>query len=151
MDKKDIKIVQLLLDDGRMKLKAIAKKLGLPITTVYNRIKKLEKKKLIRVRAELDWKKIGYGIEAYIFIDIDTSSKRVNQEKLATDLAKLPGVLEVSVVTGSRDMVLRTVAKDIDEMSELILKKLRDFDGVASTETLVIMKNKEGNPAKMLR
>lgn len=150
MDKKDIKIVQLLLEDGRMKLKAIAKKLSLPITTVYNRINKLKKEKIINIRAELDWKKIRYGIEAYILIDIDTSSKRVNQEKLATDLSKLQGVLEVSVVTGSRDMVLRAVAKNIDELGDLILKKLRDFDGVASTETLILMKNKRGNLVKML-
>ncbi|MBR9681770.1 MAG: Lrp/AsnC family transcriptional regulator [Candidatus Altiarchaeota archaeon] len=151
MDKKDVKIVQLLLVDGRIKLKAIAKKLGLPITTVYNRLKRLEKEGVMKIRAILDWKKIGYGIEAYIFINIDTASKRVNQEKLSFELAKLPGVLSVSVVTGSRDMVVRAVARDMDELSELILRKLRDFDGVASTETLVVLKHQEADMVKLIR
>ncbi len=151
MDKKDIKIIQLLLGDGRMKLKAMAKKLGLPITTVYNRLNALEKKGIVRIKAVPDHKKMGYGVEVYVLVNIDTSSKRVNQEKLSAELAKLPGVLNVAVVTGSRDMIVRAVAKDMDELSGLILKRLRDFDGVASTETLVVLKNQEAGPAKLLR
>jgi len=151
MDAQNKKIVGLLWKDGRMKLKDISKKVNLPVTTVFNRLKKMQDTGLVRVRAEVDWKQLGYGLEAFVFLNVDTSSRRVNQEKLAQDLARAPGVLEASVVTGSKDLILRVVSKDMDELSDLVLKKLRDFDGVASTETLVIMKKAEADRSLFMR
>ena len=43
IDDKDKKILMLLQDDGRIQLKAIAKKIGLSIDSVHKRIKEMQK------------------------------------------------------------------------------------------------------------
>ena len=150
MDPKDRSIVQLLLEDGRMKLKTIAKRTGMPITTVHNRLRGLIKRGDLLIRAAPNWKQVGYGVEAILLVNVDTANRRVDQERLARRVAGVPGVLSASVVTGSKDLVVRAVTRDIDELRELVLKKLRGFDGVASTETLVVLKQEESEPSRML-
>ena len=150
MDEKDRLIVKELLKDGRMKIKKIAADLGIPITTVHSRLKNLIKEGIIEVKAKVNKRKMGYGIGAYILVNLDTSSKNVDQEKLMKEISGMKGVEEAAVVTGTTDLVVKAYAKDIDELSDLVLKKLRGKDGVSSTQTLVILKEAKGMEEKFL-
>ena len=150
MDEKNKEILKILVKNGRAKIKEIAKKVELPITTVYNRMLKMQSQGIFHVSADIDRKKLGYSIDAYILVNIDTSIKGIDQEKLAHKITALPHVLRTSVVTGSKDMVVRVTAKGIEELSDLILKEIRKFDGVAGTETLVVMKESEASEAKLV-
>ena len=140
MDKKDKKIIEILMKDGRTKLNKISKEVNLPITTVFNRLKKLQSEEIIDISANLNRKKLGYDIELYILISIDTSTREVDQEKLAKKLVSMKNILEASIVTGSKDIVVKATTRNIDEMRNLILKELRGMTGVARSESLVIMK-----------
>jgi len=140
MDEKDRGILKELIADGRVSLKKIARELGLPVTTVFNRVKKMQDTGILRVTAELDRKKLGYGMDFYVLASVDTSTMGIDQEKLARKLVALPGVLSAAVITGSRDLLIKATARDIDELSELVLKHIRGVEGISSTETLVVMK-----------
>ena len=48
IDQKDIQIIEILKSNARLTTKDIAKKVKLPITTVHNRIKKLEINNIIK-------------------------------------------------------------------------------------------------------
>ncbi|MBR9679475.1 MAG: Lrp/AsnC family transcriptional regulator [Candidatus Altiarchaeota archaeon] len=150
MDDKDKKIIGHLMDNGRVKLAFISKKVGLPITTVHNRLKRLVSQGIIAIRAEPDRKKLGYGLESYVLVNIDSSSKNIDQTKTAEKIAKIKGVIDVVIVTGSKDMILRISSKDIADLKETVLKHLRDIEGVASTETLVVLDEMHGDKKKLL-
>ena len=150
MDKKNKEILKILVKDGRAKIKEIAKKVELPITTVYNRMIKMQDQGVFKVSAKISRKKLGYVIDAYILVNIDTSIKGIDQEKLAHKITALPHVLMTSVVTGSKDMIVRVTAKSIEDLSNLILKEIRKFEGVAGTETLVVMKESKSSEASSM-
>ena len=132
------------------KIKEIARKVELPITTVYNRMLKMQDRGVFRVSADINRKKLGYSIDAYILVNIDTSIKGIDQEKLAQKITALPNVLRTSVVTGSKDMIVSVTSKSIEELSNLILKEIRKFEGVAGTETLVVMKESRASEEKLV-
>ena len=54
MDERDRRILEVLVDEGDAKLTKIARKTGLPVTTVYTRIKKLKEEGILRIRGEID-------------------------------------------------------------------------------------------------
>ena len=89
MDSRDKQILQALIGDGRVSLKTLARKMDVPITTVFNRMKRMEDGRLFKITAELDRKKLGYGMDFYILGSVDTSSAEVNQEKLAKKVAAM--------------------------------------------------------------
>jgi Lrp/AsnC family transcriptional regulator, leucine-responsive regulatory protein len=150
VDARDKRILRMLIGDGRVSLKKVARKMELPVTTVFNRMKKMEDAGIFRTTADLDRKKLGYGMDFYILGTVDTSSAEVDQEKMARKLAAMPGVLSAAVMTGSRDILIHATARDIDELSDMVLKKIRGIGGVAATETMVVMKEFTGRRDKLL-
>ena len=114
----------------------------MPITTVHNRIKKLEKEKIIKKYTILpDYKKLGKGILSYILVSVMymlPNGEKISQENLAKEIKKL-GAEEVSIVTGGTDIIVKVRVKDVDELNEFVIKKLRSVDGVDKTQTLIVL------------
>lgn len=150
MDNKDKQILKALIGDGRVSLKKVAREMDLPVTTVFNRMKKMEDDGLFRVGAELNRKKLGYGMDFYILGSVNTSSAEVDQEELVRKVAGLKGVISAAVITGSKDLIIHATARDIDELSDMVLKQIRGIGGVAATETMVVMKEFTGRKDKLL-
>jgi len=143
MDEKDREILKELMADGKAKIKKIAKKLCLPMSTVHHRILRMEKEGLIKRYAAIpDYRKIGLPILAYVFVNIDYS-KITSQEEAAHEIKKIPNVMEVDIVSGEIDIVAQVRTKDIDELSDVVIKKMRNIKGVAKTVTSIVMKNIE--------
>ena len=140
LDEKDREIMEALMADGKAKIKVISRKLGLPMSTVHHRILKMEKEGVIaRYAAIPDYRKIGLPIAAYIFVNVDYS-KIDSQEDVAKEIKKLPNVLDVSIVSGEIDIIVKIRAKDVDDLGESVIKKLRTIKGIAKTITAVAMK-----------
>jgi len=69
LDKTDLKIIEALKTNAKQTTSQISKKFNIPITTVHNRIKKLEKNGVIKTYSPvLDYHKLGkfiYAISNY--------------------------------------------------------------------------------------
>ena len=75
LDNKDLKILEVLKVNSRLSTQKIAKKTLIPITTVHNRMKKLEKEGIIKgYTVILDYKKLGKPILSFILISVVYSS-----------------------------------------------------------------------------
>ncbi len=144
VDNKDILILDTLKENAKASIAKVAKKTGLPPTTVHNRVKKLEKEKIIKkYTIEVDNKRIGKEIAAFVAMTADYSLlKRENksQFQLAKEIGKLPDIEEISLVTGGTDIIAKIRVKDIEELNKYITKELRNIDGVEKTQTMVILK-----------
>jgi DNA-binding Lrp family transcriptional regulator len=143
IDEKDLMILDVLEEHGEYTVRKIARKTRLAPTTVHARIKKLRKMKVIkRYTIDVDRKKLGLMVGAYILVSADLKhlkQKHRSQYDLAKEIEKLPGVRSVHIVTGVSDIVVRVRVKDMEEFDKLLLSKLQMLEGVANTQTMIIM------------
>jgi len=140
MDEKDERIIEVLKENSKLSTQQISKRTSIPITTVHHRIKKLEKDGIIKnYTVVLDNKKIGKAISAYILIVVDYRYTKQSQSEMAKKLKSKDAVEEVSIVTGSVDMIAKIRVKDIDELNNFVIEHLRMLNGIEKTETLVIL------------
>tara|TARA_Y100000310_G_scaffold90046_1_gene87297 strand:- start:676 stop:1119 length:444 start_codon:yes stop_codon:yes gene_type:complete len=143
IDEKDLKVLDILKYNSKLSTKQISKKLRIPITTIHNRIKKLEKVGVIKgYTVVLDYKKLNKNIMAYILVTITyvlPDGRKVSQENVAKEI-KSVGAEDVMIVTGATDILIKVRAKDIDGLNNFIISKLRNVDGVDKTQTLIVLK-----------
>ena len=143
IDEKDITILYILEKHAEYTVRQIAKKSLLAPTTVHARIKKLKKLGVIkRYTIEIDKKKIGKKIGAYVMISVDLKSlkeKNKTQYDLYEEIKKLPGVERVNIVTGGTDLIARIRVTDIEEFDKVLMEKIQLLEGVSKTQTMVIM------------
>lgn len=137
LDAKDEKILHELMKDGRMSVVEIAGRLDVPRATVQERVKKMVESGVIRRFAAIpDYTKIGERVVAYVFVAF-RSEGGLSQRELAEDVSKLPGVFEVSVISGEWDMILKVRAGSVEEIGRLVVDRLRAMRGIEKTETCV--------------
>lgn len=143
MDEKDEKILKLLRENSKLTSQQISKKTLMPITTIHNRIKKLEKEGIIEgYTVKLNNKKIGKAISAYIQITVDyrlLKEKKMSQHELARKLKQNEFVEEAAMVTGGTDIIIKVRVKNVDELDNFVTKYLRNIEGIEKTQTLLIL------------
>jgi len=103
LDLKDRKILYQLLLDSRQSLKSIGKKTGLSKESVYYRIKRLLKNKVItNFRINIKWHKLGYScmVTFYKFININPSIKN----EILDFFVNNKNTMYVSLLEGSNDL-----------------------------------------------
>ena len=139
LDEKEQKILELLKQNSKLTTSQISKKTRIPITTVHNRIKKLEKLGIIKnYTLNLDFEKIEKPIKAFIFVS--ANQKKSSQEDIGSQIKNIPEIEFVDIVTGTTDIIVQARTKTINELNELITHKLRNISGVDKTETMIVLK-----------
>ena len=143
MDAKDEKILELLRENSKLTSQQISKKILMPITTIHNRIKKLEKEGIIEgYTLKINNKKIGKTISAYVQIIVDyrlLKEKKMSQHDLAKKLKQHEFVEEAAMVTGGTDIIIKIRVKNVDQPDNFVTKYLRNIEGVEKTQTMVIL------------
>ncbi|MBI3033584.1 Lrp/AsnC family transcriptional regulator [Candidatus Woesearchaeota archaeon] len=143
LDRKDFAILDVLKENSSLSTQKIARKLGIPITTVHNRIKRLEREKIIRnYTVNIDNPKIGKNVSAFILVAVDyklLKEIKSSQYELARKIRSNPSVEEASMVTGATDIIIKVRVSDIGSLSEFVTRYLRNVDGVEKTQTAVIL------------
>jgi len=143
LDEKDLQVLEELKENAKRTTSQISKRVNLPITTVHNRIKKLEKLGIIkRYTVELDYKKLEKPVAAYVMVQVIymlPSGIKVMQEDVAKHIKTLPGVELVELLTGGTDILVKVRVKDVDELNDFIIRKLRKIEGVDKTQTMVVL------------
>jgi DNA-binding Lrp family transcriptional regulator len=144
LDKIDIRILQLLQEDGKMSREEIAKEVGKGISTVHARIKALESSGVIKkYTAILDSAKLSRQTLAFVLIRIryyaPGQEGMLSQRDFCKEIAQHPLVQDVHVLSGEYDVLLKVRAKDIDEINHFIVDFLRHKPAVDRTLTMFAM------------
>ena len=141
IDGKDSEILALLQKDSSLAKKRIARKLGMPLTTVHNRILKMEKNGIVKgYHASVDWKKLGFGLAAIIGITVKYESRDYSQGDTAKRIKALPGVEWVGIMAGTTDIMAKVRKKDSDDLNDFLINHLRKVQGVDKTTTFVVLR-----------
>ncbi len=139
MDKKDMSIIKLLSENARLSVRKIANKLNMKPSSVFNRMKKMEKSIIKRYTIDVDRRALGYNVLAYIFISYSPTHK--GQERLTKELSTYPQVIESSIITGEWDIILKVVEKDVDALGKFVTDVIRKKSGVSKTTTMIVLKD----------
>ena len=143
MDKKDEEILQILKKNAKIGVQRISSITNMPITTVHNRIKRLEKNGIIKnYSINIDYAKIGKKISALILAKLDHKVLResgLNLEEIIKRVLKVPGIQRIFTVTGSIDLVLRIRADNIIELDNILTKSLMNLEFISDTETMIVI------------
>jgi len=115
IDKKDIEIIKILEEDGRIPILELAKRVKLSHETVRYRLNKLIKSGVIeKFIVRINKKKLGYSIYAVIMISTWNYTKEDWNEFL-TYLMEHKNIVSVEKITGNYDLKIAFWAKNPEE------------------------------------
>ncbi|ADY01983.1 AsnC family transcriptional regulator [Vulcanisaeta moutnovskia 768-28] len=144
IDQTDIEILKMLQDDCRITLDEMANKLKISKSTVYYRIKKLERLGIILgCHAKLSPEKMGKDYVAVVLVKARYGPGY--HEKVGQKLASIGGVTIVYYIFGEWDFVLQVRASGKDEILR-ILEQIMNMEEVERTSTLIVAKVIKGDP-----
>lgn len=117
LDQTDLKIIGELIEDGRVSLAELGRRVSLSSPAVAERVKRLEQAGVITgYRAEIDLRKFGYQLTAIVRI-----KPAPGQLPKIPELAgQLPEVTECHRITGEDCFYLKIQLRSIDELSGLL-------------------------------
>ena len=122
LDTIDQQIIQLLQIDGKATIKEIANKLNLTTSPVFERIKRLEKDKIIKgYTALVDPKKVDKGQIVFCNISMPNYTDK-NIKEFENKVGFMPEVLECYHFAGIVDYQMKVLVKDIDAYNKFLLK-----------------------------
>ena len=136
MDELDNAIVSFLQKNGRVPYTEISQKLNVSEGTVRNRVSRLLKEGIVRIVGIADPAKVGYTVAAMIAINVQGAKG----EEVAKQIAALPEVSDVFMVSGEFDLMVQIYCRDSEHLSTFINKALRTIPGISRTQTFIIMK-----------
>lgn len=132
-DELDKRIVELLCNSSQGSFRQIAKQLNVHPTTLIQRVKVLESKKVINgYRAKVDYMNLGYEYMGIVHVYADKVTDVQNK------LKEIPQVVSIFDVTGDADCIVWISCKDREEFSETV-KVINSIEDVQKTNTSVVL------------
>ena len=134
-DKIDIKIVNLLLEDGRMPASEIARRIGdISERAVRYRIDRMVNEGVIQISAVA--KPQAFGLTTIADIWLEVESDRILE--VAKKMAEFDNVSYVACGIGESDVSIQIVAKDTAEIYHFVTEVVRKAPGVRKTTTSIV-------------
>ncbi|MDA4131141.1 MAG: Lrp/AsnC family transcriptional regulator [Thaumarchaeota archaeon] len=135
MEEKDQAILLKLRLDSSRPVAELATELGLPRTTVQERIKKLVQRGVIKkFTVQTEYSRIGKPVTSFILVSFLAGSG-VSQKEAAQKIAEIPDIYEVHVISGDWDIIAKARGASIQSIGELVLDRIRNVKGVERTLT----------------
>ena len=124
-----------LVTDARTPILSIAREVGISGAAIHQRLRKLEKAKLIDgYKMTINPKSLGYTTTAFVGVFLDSSSQYSSAIKRLKDI---PEVVESHYTTGNYAIFIKILCKNNEDLMELLNKDIQNIKGVLRTETFI--------------
>jgi len=139
LDAIDLKILEALQEDARQTYTAMGKRLGVAHSTVYDRIKRMERHGIIKkYTAILDAEKVA-AKNITAIMTVFTNPKE--SEKVAEKLCEAPQVLEVYTSLSEELLIIaKVVAENQESLHTFIANSVAPLHGVLRIRTSIVTK-----------
>ncbi len=136
IDELDKRILNHLQKDSKKTNKEISNDLGLSVTAVYERIRKLERGGVIsKYVALVDPESVEKGFMVLCQVKLIQHKKDL-LTKFEKQVTSLPEVVECLHVSGDFDYILKVLVKDMEAYREFLVTKLTTLDHIGSTKSI---------------
>ena len=113
--------------------------MNLSPTPCLRRLRRLERDGIVtRYTALLDRKRLGLEIYALAFVSLTRNSLEI-AAGFEKKISRIPQIMEMSVVAGAHDYLLRIVSRDLQAYEKLLKEKIASLDEVARIETSIVL------------
>ncbi|SMC46887.1 Lrp/AsnC ligand binding domain-containing protein [Rhizobium sp. RU36D] len=141
LDQFDRKIIDALVEDGRLSITDLSEKVGLSKTPCQVRLKRLMAEGYITgFKASLDPRKFGLDHIAFAEVKLSDTREAALSEFNAA-VKKIREVEECHMIAGSFDYLLKVRTADIRRYRLVLGEKISSLPHVSSTSTFVVMQS----------
>jgi Lrp/AsnC family leucine-responsive transcriptional regulator len=141
IDATDRTILRALQENARVTNRAIARRVALAPSAVLERIRRLERRGLIRgYEARLDADGLGLGLLAFVFVRSRAPLRSKRTERL---LARIPQVQEIHHIAGEDCFLVKVRAADTAELNRLLREHIGAIRGVTATRTTIVLETEK--------
>ena len=134
-DRIDIKIVNLLLEDGRMSASEISRRMtDISERAVRYRMERMIEDGVIQISAVVSPEALGYTIKADIWLEVESDLIL----EVAKKMTAFENVTYVACGIGQNDISIQVVAKDTAEIYHFVTEVVRKVTGVRKTTTSIV-------------
>jgi len=139
IDATDRRILKILQENGKAKIKDIAEELKITNTPVFDRIKRLEKNGYIKGYTTIvDSKLLGFSLISFCTVSLENHTTE-NIQQFESNIKDLPEVMECYHIAGMFDYLLKVYSKDMQGYQEFITQKLAAVHNIGKVQSSFIM------------
>ena len=135
LDEIDRQIIHELQESSRKASKEIAEKLNVSDGTIRYRMNRLLKSGQFKISARINPFSIREGILAFIGMQLE---KRTHAKTMGK-IAKMKGVLSVSNVTGTYDLIVEVFFESRQELLQFLVEEISKTGGITRTDTFTVL------------
>jgi Lrp/AsnC family leucine-responsive transcriptional regulator len=139
LDRYDSRILSALQRNGRLSVVELAELIGLSPTPCARRIKALESSGAIEgYAAILNPARVGLEVLAMVQVKL-TEHTDETVARFEREIAQMDEVTKCFAMTGAYDFILEVYGKDLDALSNVVLKKLIRVPNVRDMQSSVVL------------
>lgn len=111
------RLLNLLQKNARISVSHLAKRLFVSSPSVSEKVHKLENEGLITgYLTQINVKKLGYHVKAYVSVNVEPSDKKA----FAEFLERMPNIIFADVVTGDFNVMLCALFKESEDLETFV-------------------------------
>ena len=129
IDEIDLKIADILAEDGRISMEAIGKKIDISAELARKKYEKLRDNGLLKITIQINLKKIGYTAMCIFFTVISGE----NSLSIIQQISKIPEVISIMKTTGDYDLQIYAIVQNIDQLL-FIQEEISKIKGINKIE-----------------
>ena len=133
LDPVNRRIIEILQREGRSPYTSIARELGISEAAVRARVQRLTDAGVLDVVAVTNPLKLGFEVMALVGVQANSDLGRV-----ADTVSEWPEASYVVITSGSYDLLVEVVCEHNRHLLDVV-QRLREIDGVKSTETFMYL------------
>ncbi len=140
LDRFDKQILEVLTHED-VNLNELSERINLSVSSVHRRIKNLiESKVMGQLKREINFNKLGFSLHILLQVSLSKHDSETFDKFLA-EIEDIPEVTNAFLVTGqSADFILELVARNMDDYSEILLRRIGKIDSVVALHSSFVIK-----------
>ena len=136
LDRIDRRILEVLRDDGRISIAALAERVGVSRANAYTRLLRLREEGVIEgFTARVNSRRMGLGIAALVLLSV----RQPDWRALTNELVEMPEVEYCALTTGTHDALILVRATDVETLRDVVLERLQSLPMVQGTQTIFVL------------
>ncbi|MBC8444467.1 Lrp/AsnC family transcriptional regulator [Candidatus Woesearchaeota archaeon] len=133
LNEKELIILSHLRQNARKNLTKISRQTGIPVSTLFDKLRKYQQGIITKQTVLLDFSKLGFDVKVKTLLKIAKDQK----QELTTYLINSPSVNSISSVTGGFDLLIEAIFRNLKEL-ELFSDQLEGFNIKKKEEFFVV-------------
>jgi Lrp/AsnC family transcriptional regulator for asnA, asnC and gidA len=139
LDEINLKIIDILSRDSSTPFVEIARKIGISDATVHLRVRRMMNRIIGKFTISVNNCRLGYDHLAFLGINVEPGFA----EEVVLELSNVEAVLEIHEMHGSFDLILKIRSKDLEEMRDIVVNKIRTLPHILEIELMTVLKSRK--------